>query len=135
MAWSPQARKAAALARKRKSGGRRKPQYGVARNGKKMTPAQRKKAGATRSGARNASKSARNSKRNARLDKKIRKTRAKTNKKVTKYAKRAEANAYTHSTQGGLYFNARGVKAFKKGAKAHVRGQKRIKKLKSKKRR
>lgn len=45
MAWSPQARRAAILARKRKARGRAKPQYGVAKNGKKMTPAQRKKAG------------------------------------------------------------------------------------------
>ena len=48
MAWSPQARKAAALARKRKSGGRAKPQFGVGRNGKPMSAAQRKKAGIKR---------------------------------------------------------------------------------------
>lgn len=80
-------------------------------------------------------RAARNRRRGKRIDRKISKVRSKTKRRVLKYANIAEANAYTHSTQGGLYLNARGVKAFKKGVKVNTRGQKKVSKLKKKKKR
>ena len=122
MAWSPQARKAAALARKRRAKGR-KPQYGVNRQGKKMTPAQRKKAGAKRVDP---------NKRNARIDRKIKKVKARTEKRVNKQGAKLGKNIYTDGTN--VYTNKRGVKAHAKGQKIYAKGQKRVAKLKAKKR-
>lgn len=79
--------------------------------------------------------SARKRRKNKRIDRRVKRVRNRTNKRVRKQASIAERNAFTHSTQGGLYFNKRGVKAMRKGAKTHLRGQAKIKRLKSKKRR
>lgn len=119
MAWSPQARRAAALARKRRAKGR-KPQYGVNRQGKKMTAAQRKKAGIP-------------SRRNARIDRKIAKTKARTKKRVEKQGAKLGKNLYTDA-KGNVYSNRKGVKAHAKGVKAYNKGEKRVAKLKAKKR-
>ena len=135
MAWSPQARAAAIAARKRKAHGRRpKPKYGVARNGKKMTPAQRKKAGATRAGKRVANRNVAVSKRNARIDKKISKVKSKSYKKAVKRGNKVLRNTYTNADGSAIYMNARGVRHYQKGAKAAVKTQKKIKKLQAKKR-
>lgn len=134
MAWSPQARAAAIAARKRKSRGKTRPQYGVAKNGKKMTPAQRKKAGATRAGKRVANRNVAVSKRNARIDKKISKVKSKSYKKAVKRGNKVLRNTYTNADGSAIYMNARGVRHYQKGAKAAVKTQKKIKKLQAKKR-
>lgn len=118
MAWSPQARKAAALARKRRA--KRKPQFGVNHQGKRMTAAQRKKAGVP-------------SRRNARIDRKIAKTKARTKKRVEKQGAKLGKNLYTDA-KGNVYSNRKGVKAYAKGVKAYNKGEKRVAKLKAKKR-
>jgi hypothetical protein len=131
MAWSPQARKAAALARKRKSGGRSKPKYGVGRDGKTRLT---KKQIAAKGKGKKPIPSRRATNRNIRLDKKINRTQTRAKKRINKQAARATANAFTHSTKGGIYLNARGVKAVRKGQRIHAKSQNKVAKLKAKKR-
>lgn len=121
----------AASARKRRGTGkgRPRPQYGVGRDGKtKLTKAQIGKRPASRTSGRTVRK-------NARIDKKIGRTKSKAQRKIGKHAATVQGNLYTHSTQGGVYLNGRGVKAYKKGVKVNAKAQKRIGKLKKKKRR
>lgn len=145
----------AASARKRRGTGRRKPQYGVGRDGRtKLTKAQiaaknnpnsrnRSKRTAAKTALKAATPRPKNfrlkskspAKRNARIDRKIKKVESKRVKKVTRYANRAEANSFTHSTQGGVYLNGRGLKAFKKGVKVNNKAARKKNKLKAKKRR
>lgn len=108
---------------------RRKPQRGVGRNGKPMSAAQR----AALKKAQFAS--ARKRRKGARINKKISRTRARTSKKVAKQAKKVQGGLYTHSTQGGLYFTGKSAKAYNKGVRIHNRGQRKINRLKAKKKR
>lgn len=79
--------------------------------------------------------SARKRRKGRRINKKISRVESRRKKRVTKYANIAQANAYTHSTRGGLYLNGRGVKAFNKGQKINAKAQRKTARLKAKKRR
>ena len=128
MAWSPQARRAALIARRRKMHGR------VATANANRKAAKRKKAGATRSGQRSANRNATVSKSNARINKKISKVKSKSYKKAVKRGNKVLRNTYTNADGSAIYMSARGVKHYQKGAKAAVKTQKKIKKLQAKKR-
>ena len=78
--------------------------------------------------------SARKRKRHGRIDKRISRVNKRTNKRVAKHSRTVQSGLYTHSEHGGLYFTGRAAKAYNKGVRAHNKGQKKIIKLKAKKR-
>lgn len=98
-----------------------------------MTPAQRKKSGATRAEKRAANRNARNVKYNKKIDKKIRKVKGRSTKKLERRARMVNANAYKDD-KGNVYLNSYGVYHYQKGAKTAVKSGRKMAKLKSKKR-
>jgi hypothetical protein len=77
---------------------------------------------------------ARNTLHNQKINKKISKVKGKGQKKIQRQADIVQRNQFTHVTQGGVYLNATGVRAYQKGVKIHNKTVVKVNKLKAKKR-
>lgn len=134
MAWSPEARRAALIARRRKSRGRRKAKqykkgHGAIRNnpGARVGLAVGKTVGkvvpkrAKSSGNRKAT-------RNRRLKDKKKRIQKRTVKRVNKQVTKVSQNLFTDGS-GNVYTNTRGLRAGAKAQRIATRGNKKMAKI------